>query len=1165
MNPLETYLQSLFVIHSSGSAVKETSYYGTLENLLNEVGKTLKPKVRCIINLQNQGAGLPDGGFYTADQFQKRTKVDPLEGQLPARGCFEVKSPGEDVVAVAKGVQVLRYLKRYRQVLVTNYRDFILVALDRDGNLEIRERFTLAATEAEFWALAAHPQTAANKLLGERFVEYLKRVMLHAAPLALPKDVAWFLASYARDAKARIESSNLPALITVRSALEEALGLKFEGEKGEHFFRSTLVQTLFYGVFSSWVLWSKSNPPTNRQARFNWHEAAWSLHVPMIKALFDQIATPTQLRDLNIVELLDWTTAVLNRVDRQAFFDNFEEDHAVQYFYEPFLQAFDPELRKELGVWFTPIEIVKYMVARVDTVLREELEIPDGLADPRVFVLDPCCGTGAYLVEVLHKIHETLKAKGEDALAANDLKRAAMDRVFGFEILPAPFVVSHLQLGLLLQNLGAPLTDALNERVGVYLTNALTGWEPPSEEVKARLAQLAFSFAELREEYDAAERVKQEVPILVILGNPPYNAFSGTSPEEEQGLVDPYKEGLIKEWGIKKFNLDDLYVRFFRLAERRIAKKEGVICYISNFSYLRDPSFVVMRQRLLTEFDKLWFDSLNGDSRGTGKLTPEGNPDPSVFSTEYNREGIRVGTAVGLMVRKERREASPTVRFRQFWGATKRADLLASSQRDHDVNSNYDVILPSKSNRLSFAVTGTSNDYLAWPTVEDLSLLPPMAGFLEARRGSLIDIDKDSLETRMKMFYDESVDWETLDKLNTSLTKDFSDYKSRTVRPKIQIVESYDRSRLRRYTVRPFDNQWCYHSSAPSLWNRARPDLYAQCWPGNRFLVTRLKTEKEAKGSPLYFSSCLVDYQTIARNVSTIPLRLRANESKNAPTQSHFFAESESPTDSTIANLATKARAYLTSIGIDNPDADEETPTTIWMHALAIGYSPAYLNENADGIRGDWPRIPLPSTKEALLHSAELGGKIAALLDTEQGVDGVTTGAITDPLKSIAVVSNAGGGALDPKEDLKVTAGWGHAGKGGVTMPGKGRIIERDYTPAERASIERGAALLGLSIEEAFAHLGERTGDVYLNDVAYWKNIPARVWDYTIGGYQVIKKWLSYRELELLSRPLTPEEAREVMNMARRIAAIVLLEPALDANYQAVKADTFAWATTPQS
>jgi hypothetical protein len=441
MNPLESYLKDLYEIRSTGGAVKETSGYPALSQLLNEIGKTLKPKVRCVINLQNQGAGLPDGGFYSAEQFQKRTKAEPLAGQLPARGCIEVKSPGEDALVVAKGEQVRRYLNKYRQVLVTNYRDFVLVGLDRDGNPEIRERFTLLANETDFWALAAHPQVAANKLLGERFVEYLKRVMLHAAPLALPKDVAWFLASYARDAKARIESSNLPALATVRSALEEALGLKFEGEKGEHFFRSTLVQTLFYGVFSSWVLWSKSNPPTNRQARFNWHEAAWSLHVPMIKALFDQIATPTQLRDLGLVEVLDWTTDVLNRVDRQAFFENFEEGHAVQYFYEPFLQAFDPELRKELGVWYTPIEIVKYMVARVDTVLRAELDIPDGLADPRVYVLDPCCGTGAYLVEVLHKIHETLKAKGEDALAANDLKRAAIDRVFGFEILPAPFVV----------------------------------------------------------------------------------------------------------------------------------------------------------------------------------------------------------------------------------------------------------------------------------------------------------------------------------------------------------------------------------------------------------------------------------------------------------------------------------------------------------------------------------------------------------------------------------------------------------------------------------------------------------------------------------------------------------------------------------------------------
>jgi predicted helicase len=132
-----------------------------------------------------------------------------------------------------------------------------------------------------------------------------------------------------------------------------------------------------------------------------------------------------------------------------------------------------------LGVWYTPPEIVKYQVARVNQVLRDELHLADGLADSNVIVLDPCCGTGAYLVEVLHSIAATLRDKGGDALIASDLKHAAMNRVFGFEIMPAPFVVSHLQLGSMLQNQGVPLSHEKAECVGVYLTNALTGWEPP--------------------------------------------------------------------------------------------------------------------------------------------------------------------------------------------------------------------------------------------------------------------------------------------------------------------------------------------------------------------------------------------------------------------------------------------------------------------------------------------------------------------------------------------------------------------------------------------------------------------------------------------------------------------------------------------------------------
>src|SRR5579884_835949 len=789
MNPLETYLTRLREIRSSGQAQPETSYYGALENLFNEIGKSLKPKVRCNMQLKNLGAGMPDGGLYTEDQLKApRGRQKPLP-QNPARGVIEVKPASDDAWLTADTEQVSRYWTKYRQVLVTNYRDFIFVGQDSSGKPVKLESYHLAKSETEFWRAAAHPRKTSEQ--HRTFAEFAMRAMLHAAPVASPQDVAWFLASYARDALARIELHDLPALTGVRSALEEALGLKFEGQKGEHFFRSTLVQTLFYGVFSAWVLWSKQHPnpvilseaknlssslggrgfspditadqkkgasaPEDRRPHlFDWRLTAHLLRVPVLRKLFYEVADPGQLEELNLSEILNWTAAVLNRVDRPSFFSKFQEAHAVQYFYEPFLEAFDPELRKQLGVWYTPQEIVQYMVARVDTVLREELDIEDGLADSRVYVLDPCCGTGTYLIEVLKRIAATLQGKGEHALGGYDMKKAATERVFGFEILPAPFVVAHLQLGLLLQRVGTPLSDEKNERAGVYLTNALTGWELP-DPTKEKTIQLQLAgMPELKEERDAAEHIKRDTPILVILGNPPYNAFAGVSPKEEQGLVEPYKVGLISEWGIKKFNLDDLYIRFFRLAERRIAEQtgKGIVCYISNFSYLSDPSFVVMRQRFLKEFDKLWFDCMNGDSRETGKLTPEGKPDPSVFSTEYNREGIRLGTAISLMVRKVNHSEQPTVLFRQFWGTNKRIELLDSlSTKNFD--DQYQIAIPDKGSRFSFRSFNLNSYYQAWPKLVELCDELPISGLQEMRKGTLIAIDQTSLEKRMRLYFDK--------------------------------------------------------------------------------------------------------------------------------------------------------------------------------------------------------------------------------------------------------------------------------------------------------------------------------------------------------------------------------------------------------------------------
>jgi hypothetical protein len=1158
---IETYFKDLHDIHQTGGGVEEESYYGSLEKLLNGIGKTIKPQVRSIIQLTNRGAGQPDGGLFTKEQWEHGDTLIPLLGQTPSRGVIEVKATNDDTWVIADSEQVSKYWKKYQLVLVTNYRDFILIGKDHDGKPVKLESYRLAASESDFWMRTYHPQKFAAEQ-GKVLVEYLKRTMLHVAPITAPRDLAWFLASYARTASARIEGKNIPAMKSIRDALEAALGLKFEGDKGEHFFRSTLVQTIFYGIFSAWVLWSKKRSYSAPDI-FTWHDALWELKVPVMQALFGQIVTPAHVGPLELEDILDWASSTLNRVDRASFFSAFEEGKAVQYFYEPFLEAFDPELRKQLGVWYTPPEIVQYMVTRVDTVLKNELNIADGLADPSVFILDPCCGTGSYLVEVLKQIHEILKAKGEDALLANDLKQAALKRVFGFEILPAPLVVSHMQLGLLLQNLGAPFLDANHERAGVYLTNALTGWEPMDPEKEKAFQAMLTGFPQLLEEQADASKVKQQVPILVILGNPPYNAFAGTATtKEEQDLIALYKEGLAKQWGIKKYNLDELYVRFFRLAERRIAEQThcGVVCLISSFSYLSDPSFVVMRERLLREFDNIWIDNLNGDSRETGKRTPEGKPDPSVFSTEYNHEGIRVGTAISLLARKHNRDENPSVHYQEFWGTNKKINLLQSldTQKKKPL---YKLLTPKATEKYLFRPFTSSDTYMTWPSIQDFAEKQPLPAFMESRRNAFISIKKESLESRMQSYFDKQTKWEVLEKLGTGLTINAAGYNAKKARDKAIKNETFKITHILRYSIRPFDTQWCYYTKSSTLWHRSRPELWDQCWDGNTFIVTRQKTEKEAKGSPIYFSCCLVDCQSLARNVSVIPifLRITSNNTKNAKEQGYLMKLNDE--QKAIPNLSLFTRDYLKYLALDDLENNLNNTKMIWMHTLAIGYSPLYLIENGDRIRMDWPRIPLPDKKEIFKQSRLLGEQVAALLDAEKPVAGVTAMPIRLEMQNIAVITKEGDGKLQILKELTITAGWGHVGQKGVVMPGKGKLLKREYSKEEKQSIVDGAKQLGISVEQAFKLLGENTLDVYLNDVAYWKNIPEKVWDYHIGGYQVIKKWLSYREADLLKRPISAEEAREVRDMARRIAAIILLQPALDENYKQCKDNLFKWPT----
>lgn len=1105
---LASFLSATKSVYSTSGGTKETSYYTALNNLLDGVGRTLKPKVHCVMQLKNLGAGNPDGGLFTADQFD-RTTAEVKNLGAPARGVIEVKSPAEPVNDTATTKQISKYWDRYKLVLVTNLRDWLLIG-ERGGQRVTLERFTLAADEDSFWALTSHPARA-QTAQGEAFEDFLARVLLHNAPLADPKDLAALLASYAREARHRVKAAGEAAITplnTLKTSLEKALGLTFEGEKGDQFFRSTLVQTLFYGMFAAWVLQHEQTEA--QHGKFDWKTAAHSLHVPMVSALFEQLTLPSKLKPLNLAEVLDWAADALNRVDKATFFSKFEADRAVQYFYEPFLEAFDPELRRELGVWYTPEEIVRYQVSRVDYLLQTELGVPDGLADPNVMVLDPCCGTGAYLVEVLRLVGEKFKAQGADAITAHQLKQAATTRLYGFELLPAPYVVAHLQMGLVLRKLGAPLQDG--ERAGVYLTNSLTGWEPPPPgSPKEQIEQ----FPEIAQEREAAEKIKRGQPILVILGNPPYNGYAGASIAEERDLTNAYR---VAKTGPQPQGqgLNDLYVRFFRMAERQIAEHagRGIVSYISNYSWLDGLSHPAMRERFLEVFDHAWIDNMHGD-RIISERAPDGKSSETIFAIQGNSPGIKIGTAIATFLRTSEHVAghAGVVYYQNFDDARaedRRASLLGSL---HNIQGYIDIT-PVVTLGRPFKPSPISTDYLDWPRLPELFPVS-YPGVKTSRDAALVGIERSPLETRINRYFDPGVSDAAIAQEIPSLMQSGAGFNAVAER-KEQLHRGIAQGKFVTHCYRPMDIRHLFWTPIGRLLDRSRPEYAAQIFAENLYMVSQQKPRREWSVPQIIRSLGCLDLMD--RSATCIPLRIRST-----------MDASEAP----HGNLSALATTYLQSMASSEED--------LFFHAIAVLHSPTYASVNAGGLAQDWPRIPLPESREALLASAALGREVAALLDTETPVPGVTSGTVRAELKTIAIVSRVGGGALTPAE-FALTAGWGSGGQGSITMPGKGKTEPRPPQPAEQAAALGSAPTL----------------DVYLNATAYWKNVPQPVWDFTIGGYQVMKKWLSYREQRVLGRALTMAEIVEVTTMARRLAALVLLQPKLDENYQAVAAGTWA-------
>ena len=564
--------------------------------------------------------------------------------------------------------------------------------------------------------------------------------------------------------------------------------------------------------------------------------------------------------------------------------------------------------------------------------------------------------------------------------------------------------------------------------------------------------------------------------------------------------------------------MNDLYVRFFRMAERRIAEKtgQGVVCFISNYSWLDGLSFTGMRERYLEAFDAIRIDCLNGDKYKTGKTTPDGTPDPSIFSTPSDPVGIQVGTAITTLVRKADHAPAETIGFRHLWGQAKREELMETAEAEPATL--YDDIEPVLPLGLPLVRTTVSEDYFDWLALPEL--FPKVFPGVQTKRDSfLIDIDLDQLKGRVADYFDPTLSDDNIAQRYPDAMKSSSGFvvrDARLVREALRARGGPDETGFVRHAYRPFDNRWLYWEASHGLLGRPVPKYRPHVFEGNVWLVTQQKPRRD--WSPPQVISHIGCLDLMDRGATCVPAWLRddglgtdGNSTKRRP------------------NMSPAAQRYLKHINASVED--------LFHHVLAVLHDPAYRETNAGALRMDWPRIPLPGwpdgdapeAAETLARSAARGRELAALLDPETPVSGVTTGTLRREVAAIAVPATVDGRNMTG-DDFALTAGWGHYGTGDAVMPGQGRVVERDYTADERAALG-----------DATGVLGQTTFDIYLNGNAYWRNVPAAVWRYKLGGYQVLKKWLSYRERAVLGRVLVPEEVLYFAEVARRIGAILVV------------------------
>lgn len=1028
-NPIAKYLDELAEQLRSGHA-REHAYRPALERLMSSFDDTL-----AVNDPARSENGNPDFVFL------KKSNKDIILGYA------EAKDITVDLDKTLKTEQLRRYAG-YDKLFLTNYRDFVFLASGEEYL-----RISLGKLNGDKFEVD-NSQTA-------RLVDELG-AFLARKPEAIKsgKRLAVIMGGKARRIRDNVRQYLDHEENERNIELEKIYGLmktSLVHDLTKEQFADLYAQTLVYGLFAA-----RYNDGTPDD--FDRREAVEAVPKtnPFLRQFFNHIAGAdfdARLRYIvdelcEVFAISDIRALVRNQATKFAVDD--EQDLTI-HFYEDFLKEYDPVMRQKMGVYYTPVPVVRYIVRSVDRILKEEFGINKGLASsetvdhwvetgqdhrtdkrqkaktgfykkiPRVQVLDPAVGTATFLNETIKHIYKDFE--GQEGRWSAYVKDNLMQRLYGFELMMAPYTIAHLKLSMTLAETGA---KDLTERLGIYLTNTLEEGIPLQQD----LFSIGLASAVSEESRHAAE-IKSNQPIMVVVGNPPYSGISSNETPYANSLIDKYKveSGGQQKLQERKHWLNDDYVKFLAFAENMIAKNgSGVVAMITNNGYLDNPTFRGLRWHLANTFDKIYVLDLHGNAKKK-EAAPDGSKDENVFN-------IMQGVGIIVAVKNgSKKDALADIYHTEIFG-----------KRPHKFNSlnkgvTFKQIQSTAPNHYFVPKDDTGRqEYENGISVNQL-FMKTVAGIVTARDNIAIDISADTLAKRVAGIADLNIsDSEVRTRLFPNkqdgkyLAGDSRGWKLVDARKKLQAEDIEENIKPIRY--RPFDSRYIYYS--PNLTDWGRFDIMPNLLRENIGLSFSRNIEQNREWADAFVVDGMITHHTLSiKEVNYL-----------APLYLYHENDTKTP------NFNTDEYKRLTE-NLTNP-----TPEGVFDYIYAVLNSPSYRTKYAEFLKIDFPRLPVP-TQDEFSRLVPLGRELREL------------------------------------HLMKSRAGYS------TTFPAEGDNMVEKLVAEFPMTV--GQQKADGSKEE------QKMGRVYINDTQYFGNVPELAWNFYIGGYQPAQKWLKDRKGRRLS------------------------------------------------